>query len=99
LLEPARDFTNPAGHQLEERALRAVCAQLPGALIQNTGHVVKVVPGFVDDRGGASEEQQGGGSNSSLFSGLNLWSLRRYFSGKPRAAARPQMGLVLGIEH
>ena len=39
-----RELANPAGHQLEKRALRAVGARLPDALIQNTGHVVKVVP-------------------------------------------------------
>ena len=39
-----RELANPAGHQLEKRALRAVGARLPDALIQKTGHVVKVVP-------------------------------------------------------
>jgi hypothetical protein len=63
LLEPARELTNSARHQLDDGALSAVGAQLRGALIQNTGHVVKIVPGFVDDRGGASEERQGGGNN------------------------------------
>jgi hypothetical protein len=38
-----RELANPAGHQLEKRALRAVGARLPDALIQNTGDVVKVL--------------------------------------------------------
>jgi len=90
-LEPARELTDSARHELEERALRAVFAQLSQTLIQSPGHLVELVPGLIDDRGGAREERQGSGDDgrrarSVPFLLHGSMVAPPHFLGKPRRA-------------
>src|ERR1700687_4442892 len=73
LFEPARDFTNPAGHQLEERTLVALRSQPAESLIQHPGHLVEVVPRLINNRGHASKERQRSGEDGQ---GAGFWVLR-----------------------
>jgi hypothetical protein len=69
ITDPAGNFPNPAGHQLEERPLIALGAQPIASLSQHPGHLIGVVPRLIDDHRGAAEERQRRGEDSRRYAG------------------------------
>ena len=71
LRKPACDFPNSTGHQLEERSL-VTLARSRSRRIQHPGHLVKVVPRLINDRGSAGKERQRRGEDCRRVEVLGL---------------------------